>query len=114
MAASFTRLRRAGADDEARGGGADLRPTSDGCNIAVMNNNDTASRFPLRIVRGTTGTVHAARELRGERVIAGKTYPAVITKACGSDNRTAGARNGRLVASDAEVTCARCLKALAR
>jgi len=67
--------------------------------------------FPLRIVRGTTGTVHAAREVHGVVRATGKAYTR-IEKACGWDNQAFGARVGGLLASDAEVTCKKCLKKL--
>jgi len=76
-------------------------------------NTTAATAFPLRIVRGTTGTVHAAREVTGTVVATGEEFTRT-EKACGWDNGSFGARNGGLLASDAEVTCTKCLKKLAR
>jgi hypothetical protein len=67
--------------------------------------------FPLRITRATTGTVHAAREHSGVVVATGKAFTE-IRKACGWDNNGFGVRNGKLLDTDAEVTCKKCLKKL--
>lgn len=81
--------------------------------------NETQS-YPLRVARTTTGVVHAAREVEqpvfdfskpaGERDT-GKTRT-VILKACGHDANTMR-RVASTATTTADVTCKKCLKALA-
>lgn len=82
-----------------------------------MNTN-----FPLRVVRGTTGTVHAAREVEMEimrfdvATVAERytgTYRTVLVKACGADSNTLRRVAGVSATEAAEVTCKKCLKVLA-
>lgn len=82
-----------------------------------------AAFYNLRIVRGTTGTVHAAHESQREILDFSKVYTergtgryeTILTKACGSDNNSYGARNGatRTVDPTTTVTCQKCAKRLA-
>jgi hypothetical protein len=78
--------------------------------------------YPLRLVRGTTGTVHAGREVQREikdfsiassNRGTGK-FRTELWKACGFDPNTIMSRtSGVGVETDVEITCKRCLKALA-
>jgi len=85
--------------------------------------NDIAAAFPLRVTRGTTGTVHAAKEIQQEILnfnsptVEGRrtgTFKTVVIKACGSDANTMRVTSsvGRSEA-DVAVTCKKCLKRLA-
>lgn len=85
-----------------------------------MSNADTAAAYPLRVVRGTTGTVHAAREVEVEildfnapTVAERKTgkFKTVLVKACGSDPNTLRVVSG-VGSTEAEVSCKKCRKAL--
>lgn len=80
----------------------------------------TAKDFPLRISRTTTGVVHAAREQQVEIFDYSKPveqrgtgrYRTTIVKACGSDPNTYRRVAGTESVA-AEITCRKCLKALA-
>jgi hypothetical protein len=68
----------------------------------------TAAAFPLRIMRGTTGTVHAAR------VAVEADWESDYVKACGHDSNTMRQnRPARRTDDAAVVTCKKCLKATA-
>jgi hypothetical protein len=82
--------------------------------------NTETSTYPIRLMRGTTGTVHAGREVQKEILDFNAPYAqrwtgkfeTQVEKACGYDpntlRRVAGV--GRV---DADVTCKKCLKVLA-
>jgi hypothetical protein len=82
-----------------------------------------AARYPLRLVRGTTGTVHAGREYEAEVLdFSAPTVEARHTgrfqtrteKACGFDSNTMRRISGTGVGdAGAEVTCKKCIKVLA-
>ena len=76
----------------------------------------SAADFPLRVTRGTTGTVHAAREVTGEHRVTGA-YTR-LEKACGFDavrgSRRASGSALDVVPGSTEVTCRKCLRALGR
>lgn len=83
--------------------------------------NTTAADWPLRIARTTTGVVHAAREVEVEVLdfnaptVAARhtgTYRTDVVKACGYEPNTMR-RVAGTAGTDAEVTCRKCLKALA-
>ena len=86
-----------------------------------MNTNTSPAAFwNLRIARGTTGTVHAAREVQTEILdFNAPTVEARFTgrfrtetiKACGFDPNTFR-RVGSVGSTEAEVTCKKCLKVL--
>jgi hypothetical protein len=81
---------------------------------------DTRNAFPLRVVRGTTGTVHAAREDMHEVLDFTRpadqrgtgTYRPVIVKACGFDPNTLR-RVSSVAGTASEITCKKCLKSMA-
>lgn len=78
--------------------------------------------FPLRVTRGTTGTVHAARETEVQIrdysqagvVYTGETETRIV-KACGFDANTLRRVAGTTGTDEtAEITCSKCSKAVAR
>lgn len=79
----------------------------------------TSTEYPLRVQRGTTGTVHAAREIEVEILDFNKPadqrrtgkYRTDMIKACGFDPNTFRRVAGTSTTT-ADVTCKKCLKVM--
>jgi hypothetical protein len=85
-------------------------------------NADMIAAYPLRLRRGTTGTVHAGKEIQVEirnfnaPTVAERStgkFKTITIKACGSDANTLRVTSGTSRSeAEAEVTCKSCLKRL--
>lgn len=102
--------------------GAYLYPMSTSPATPAQFSQAANEAYPLRVVRGTTGTIHAAREYQREvldfnapTVAERRTgrYETIVAKACGADSHTLRRVSG-VGGTDAQarVTCAKCVKHL--